>query len=91
MLAPTVYEMCHKLPFPLSTRVFPVLVVTAKIGAQDSMIVQLPIQIDSLEGAFYSTGRNLLEGSTALERKKPTMGFVRRHGYDDIAARSCPC
>ncbi len=74
----TVFEMCHKLPFPLSTRVFSVLVVTAKTGTQGFIIVQLPVHIDIMQEAFYSNGRNLKEGTSALKRRKPIMGFGSR-------------
>lgn len=70
--------MCHKLPFPLSTRVFPVLVITATTGEQDFIVVQLPVEIGTIQEAFYSNGRNLTDGSSALKRKRPIMGFVSR-------------
>ncbi|KAL8936410.1 MAG: hypothetical protein Q9211_004202 [Gyalolechia sp. 1 TL-2023] len=71
-----VFEMCHKLPFPLSTRVFPVLVITAKTGTNDFIIVQIPVDIKTLQEAFYSNGRNITEGNSALKRKKPILGFA---------------
>ncbi|KAL9638567.1 MAG: hypothetical protein Q9204_001450 [Flavoplaca sp. TL-2023a] len=70
----SIFEMCHKLPFPLSKRVFSVLVITATTGREDFVVVQLPVEIGTLQEAFYSNGRNLTEGSTALKRKKPIMG-----------------
>lgn len=70
----TIYEMCHKLPFPLSPRVFPELVVTARTGPLSFIIVQIPVNINSLQEAFYSSGRNLKEGDTELKRKRPVMG-----------------
>ncbi|KAL9612870.1 MAG: hypothetical protein Q9167_002554 [Letrouitia subvulpina] len=70
----TIYEMCHKLPFPLSPRVFPVLVITAKTGRDGFVVVQLPVNVESLHGAFYSNRRNEREGSNALKRKKPVLG-----------------
>ncbi|KAL8675333.1 MAG: hypothetical protein Q9168_000290 [Polycauliona sp. 1 TL-2023] len=70
----SIFEMCHKLPFPLSTRVFSVLVITATTGREDFIVVQLPVEIDTLKEAFYSNGRNITEGSSALKRKKPIMG-----------------
>ncbi|KAI4253911.1 MAG: hypothetical protein L6R42_007402 [Xanthoria sp. 1 TBL-2021] len=76
--AQPVFEMCHKLPFPLSTRVFPVLVITATTGEQDFIVVQLPVEIGTIQEAFYSNGRNLTEGSSALKRKRPIMGFASR-------------
>lgn len=71
-----VYEMCHKLPFPLSTRVFPVLVITAKTGTDDFIVVQIPVNVESLPEAFYSNGRNVRDGDSALKRKRPVLGFV---------------
>lgn len=68
--------MCHKLPFPLSTRVFPVLVITAKKGSQGFVVVQVPVNIASLPEALYSNGRNLREGDSGLKRKKPTLGYA---------------
>ena len=71
-----VYEMCHKLPFPLTTRTFPVLVVSAKTAPTESIIVHIPIDIQKLPEAFYSNGRNLREGDSELKRKKPVLAFV---------------
>lgn len=68
--------MCHKLPPPLSIRVFPELVVSAKTGRFESIIVHIPIDIRKLPEAFYSNGRNLREGETDLKRKTPVLGFV---------------
>lgn len=76
LLRGAVFEMCHKLPFPLSTRVFPVLVITAKTGTHDFIVVQIPVNVESLPEAFYSNGRNLKEGDSSLKRKKPILGFV---------------
>lgn len=75
--------MCHKLPPPLSTRVFPVLVVTAKTGKNAFIIVQRPVDIESHRDAFYSNGRNLQEGDSDLKRKKPVLGSVK-HGYPPL-------
>lgn len=69
-----VYEMCHKLPFPLLPRVFPVLLVTAKTGRHSFVVVQIPVDIKSLPEAFYSNGRNRREGDSALKRKTPVLG-----------------
>ena len=69
-----VYEMCHELPFPLSPRVFSILVVTAKTGRFDFIIAQIPVDIRSLPEAFYSNGRNIREGDSALKRKKTILG-----------------
>ncbi|KAL9578593.1 MAG: hypothetical protein Q9212_005619 [Teloschistes hypoglaucus] len=72
-----IFEMGHKLPPPLSPRVFPVLVITADTGVSygsDFVIVQIPVNIETLPEAFYSNGRNLREGEDGLRRKKPTLG-----------------
>lgn len=71
-----VYEMCHKLPFPLSPRVFPVLVITARTGPESFVIVQIPVDLTKLPKAFYSNGRNIKEGNSELKRKKPTLGYL---------------
>ncbi|KAL8928286.1 MAG: hypothetical protein Q9208_001996 [Pyrenodesmia sp. 3 TL-2023] len=70
----SIYEMCHKLPPPLSTRVFPVLVVTAKTGNNAFVVVQRPVDIQCHPEAFYSNGRNLQEGDSDLKRRKPVLG-----------------
>ncbi|KAL8807475.1 MAG: hypothetical protein Q9182_000640 [Xanthomendoza sp. 2 TL-2023] len=80
-----VFEMCHKLPFPLTYRVFPVLVVTAKTGANDFTIAQLPVKIDALKEAFYSNGRNLKEEGKGLKSRPPIIGFVQ------ALQSKCPC
>lgn len=72
-----VYEMCHKLPFPLAPRVFPVLVITAETGVAEFVVVQIPVNLESLPEAFYSNGRNLKEGRSALQKEKPVLGYVR--------------
>ena len=69
-----VYEMAHKLPFPCSPRVFPVLVVTAKTGSSSFIVIQIPVDIRSLGTAFYSNGRNMREGQEKLKQKKPVLG-----------------
>ena len=68
--------MCHKLPFPLTTRTFPVLVAAAKTGPTESVIVHVPIDIRKLPEAFYSNGRNIREGDSEVKRKKPVLGYV---------------
>ncbi|KAI9880659.1 MAG: hypothetical protein M1830_001663 [Pleopsidium flavum] len=69
-----IYEMCHKLPWPLSPRVFPVLVVTAKTDRSGFIVVQIPASVESLPDSFYSNGRNLHEGDSALKKKRPVLG-----------------
>ncbi|KAL8971636.1 MAG: hypothetical protein Q9183_000959 [Haloplaca sp. 2 TL-2023] len=78
-----VYEMCHKLPFPLMPRVFPVLIISATTNLtpnpDDFIVVQIPVDIRNLPEAFYSNGRNQLEGDTSIKRKKVVIGFVAGH------------
>lgn len=73
-----VYEMCHKLPWPLAPRVFPVLVVLAKTG-DGFIVLQVPISLESLPASFYSSGRNLREGDSALKKRKPVLGWGDTH------------
>lgn len=72
-----VYEMCHKLPWPLAPRVFPVLLVSAKTEVAGFVVVQVPVSIEALPGAFYSNGRNVREGVGVLERRKVVRGYGR--------------
>ena len=67
--------MCHELPFPLLPRVFPLLVVTAKTGRTSSLIIQIPVDLTTLDQAFYSNGRNLREGDSKIKRKRPILGY----------------
>ncbi|MCJ1307853.1 hypothetical protein MMC25_001501 [Agyrium rufum] len=69
-----IYEMCHKLPFPLTTRTFPVLVVSALTGKREAIVVHMPLDISSLPAAFYSNGRNMKEGDSEIKRKKAVLG-----------------
>ena len=69
--------MCHKLPFPLAPRVFPVLIITAKSGTDGLIVVQIPVALESLPEAFYSNGRNLIEGGDTLQKKKAVLGYGR--------------
>lgn len=68
--------MCHQLPPPLNIRVFPELVISAKAGRFESIIVHIPIDIRKLPEALYSNGRNFREGDSDLKRKTPVLGFV---------------
>ncbi|KAL8996109.1 MAG: hypothetical protein Q9169_004301 [Polycauliona sp. 2 TL-2023] len=52
------------------------ITMSTTTGQEDFIVVQLPVEIGTLKEAFYSNGRNLMEGSSALKRKKPIMGFV---------------
>ncbi len=58
----------------MSPRVFPVLVVTAKTDRFSFIVVQIPVSVESLPDAFYSNGRNVREGDSALTRKKSVLG-----------------
>lgn len=69
--------MAHKLPFPLSPRVFPVLVITAKTGSTSFIVVQIPVELGSCHKAFYSNGRNLKSGDSAAKRKSATIGYAQ--------------
>ncbi|KAL8874091.1 MAG: hypothetical protein Q9174_000527 [Haloplaca sp. 1 TL-2023] len=83
LLMHIVYEMCHKLPFPLMPRVFPVLVISAMTNLtpspDDFIVVQIPVDIQKSPKAFYSNGRNCIEGDTPIKRKKAVIGFVVDH------------
>jgi hypothetical protein len=70
----TVYEMCHKLPFPLAPRVFPVLVVHALTGQDGFVVVQVPINLKALSVSFYSSRVNEKQGDSAVKRKVPVFG-----------------
>ncbi|MCJ1377437.1 hypothetical protein MMC17_000532 [Xylographa soralifera] len=72
------YEMCHRLPFPLRPRVFAVAVVTAATsapaGAGDGLlVVQVPVDMRGLAQARYSNGRNVGEGQ-GVEGKRCVVG-----------------
>ncbi|MCJ1366537.1 hypothetical protein MMC16_005666 [Acarospora aff. strigata] len=69
-----IYEMCHKLPWPLSPRTFPVLLVTAKTARSSFIVVQIPVSIESLPDSFYGSGRNLRQGEDPLKRREPVTG-----------------
>lgn len=66
--------MAHELPGPLLPRVFRVLIVTAKTGSDGFIVVQIPINPQTLPESFYSSGRNQTEGDTAVKRKRPVFG-----------------
>lgn len=66
--------MCHKLPFPLLPRVFPVLVAHAMTGEDGFVVVQVPINLKALPASFYSSGSNQKQGDSAIKRKKPVFG-----------------
>lgn len=66
--------MCHKLPFPLAPRVFPVLVVHALTGQDGFVVVQVPINLKKLSVSFYSNRVNEKQGDSVVKRKKPVFG-----------------
>lgn len=68
--------MCHKLPPPLSRRVFPELVLTAKTGPLAFIVVQIPVNLESFPEALYSNGRNIKEGDGEIKRKSLVQGYV---------------
>ncbi|CAF9925994.1 MAG: hypothetical protein HETSPECPRED_006224 [Heterodermia speciosa] len=70
----SIYEMSHKLPFPLLPRVFPVLIITSRTGAGGFIVVQIPINLKALPESFYSSGRNQTQGDTSVKRKRPVLG-----------------
>jgi hypothetical protein len=71
----TVYEMCHKIPFPLSNRVFTTLVCTAKHATSQRFIVaQIPLDLHSVPSAIYSSGANKTKGDTAEQKKSVVLG-----------------
>ena len=71
----SIREMCHKLPWPLQNRVFPVLVITAKGPQKHSFIVtQIPVDISNVTSAFYSNKRNLHDGKSRIKRKSAILG-----------------
>ena len=63
-----IYEMVHEMPGPLVARCFPVLVVTAAVSEMEFLVVTLPVDLRTWEGAWYSNGRNVNEGSGKLAR-----------------------
>lgn len=71
-----VFEMCHEIPAPLGPRCFPVLVVTGDVTSRDNcfVAVTVPVDLAGIKTSFYSSGRNVEEGSTKLERKKAVIG-----------------
>ncbi|KAL9006990.1 MAG: hypothetical protein Q9188_000278 [Gyalolechia gomerana] len=52
------------------------ITMSTKTGTQDFIVVQIPVDIKTLHEAFYSNGRNMKEGDSALKRKKPILGYA---------------
>ncbi|KAF4534825.1 hypothetical protein BFW01_g125 [Lasiodiplodia theobromae] len=73
----SVYEMCHQMPPPLTNRVFPVVVVTAKTSPDSFVVVQIPVDLtDFPDGdVLYANGRNKRDADPGLTRKKITRGM----------------
>lgn len=69
----SIYEMCHDLPGPVSSRCFPVLVLTASVSNTEFIAVTVPVDISDFAGAFYSNGRNKHEGHGDT-KKSVTLG-----------------
>jgi Protein of unknown function (DUF3074) len=62
--------MCHSLPGPLSPRCFPVLVLTAYTTPTSFLAVTVPVNLSTLDIAYYSTGRNITDPSASKQQKK---------------------
>ena len=54
----SIIEMCHKLPAMLSNRVFSVVVITAKIGKDSFIVVQIPVDISNLKAVCTEPGHS---------------------------------
>lgn len=69
------YEMCHAIPAPLNPRCFSVLVATASMDEDSFIAVTVPVDLRDGGGVgFYSSGRNVKEGTDAQQRKQVCMG-----------------
>ncbi|KAF4310319.1 hypothetical protein GTA08_BOTSDO03026 [Botryosphaeria dothidea] len=73
----SVYEMCHQMPPPLTNRVFPVVIITAKTGADSFVVVQIPVDLQDFPDGdvLYSNGRNKRDGESSVKSKKVTPGI----------------
>ncbi|KAK5050761.1 hypothetical protein LTR84_003320 [Exophiala bonariae] len=72
-----IYEMCHVIPGPMmSPRCFPVLVATASVDADRFVAVTVPVNLSAagFDEAFYSSDRNVKEGTTATQRREVIAG-----------------
>jgi len=83
--------MCHELPVILLNRVFPVLVLVAKTGPHDFIVVQTPVDIRNVGAAMYSNGRNLEEGDREIKRKRPVLACVSRSLSSQLFAILIAC
>ncbi|GME32589.1 hypothetical protein GTA08_BOTSDO03026 [Neofusicoccum parvum] len=70
------YEMCHQMPPPLTNRVFPVLIITAKTGADSFVVAQIPVDLSDFPDGdvLYANGRNKRDADAGLKSKKVTPG-----------------
>ncbi len=66
------------MPGALAPRVFPVVVITLRRTHGLFYTVQIPVDLQGFDRAFYSNGRNLTEGDGSQQRKKPVFGLVIR-------------
>lgn len=66
------WEMLHKIPFPLQNRVFQVLVVRARTAPGRGFVVaQVPIAVPpDFKEAFYGSGRHVREADSRAKRAK---------------------
>lgn len=65
------------MPPPLTNRVFPVLVITAKTGPEAFVVVQIPVDLtDFPDGdVLYANGRNKRDADAPQKTKKVTPGM----------------
>lgn len=79
------FEMGHRIPSPLSNRVFPALAVRGRVradkppldGVKDAngfVTAQIPVDLSNSPAAFYSNGKNRTEGGTEEQKAKVVMG-----------------
>ncbi|KAF2486563.1 hypothetical protein BDY17DRAFT_291704 [Neohortaea acidophila] len=57
-----VMEMAHKIPMPLNNRVFPELVITARKGEREFIVVQIPVSTNDLPEAKYRNDSSVVTG-----------------------------
>lgn len=65
------------MPPPLTNRVFPVVIITAKTGADSFVVVQIPVDLQDFPDGdvLYSNGRNKRDGESSVKSKKVTPGI----------------
>lgn len=72
-----IYEMCHVIPGPMmSPRCFPVLVATASVDENRFVAVTVPVNlaVAGFDEPFYSSNRNVRDGTTAQQRREILAG-----------------